>query len=203
MSSLLPPNATPVERNLAAAGAAIDAIPVPVRDIGDPKKCPAGVLPFLAWERSVDRWDPKWPESIKRAVIDTSFFVHERKGTVGAIRRVVEPLGYLLSVVPWYQMVPPGRRGTFQLEIGVLDIGITEQMYEELERLIDDAKPLSRHMTSLVISMVTRSSIYHSAVALLGEELTVYPYIPEEVVVNGMIGAVGSAHTIDTLTVSQ
>lgn len=58
-------------------------------------------------------------------------------------------------------------------------------------------------MTSLVISMVTRSSIYHSAVALLGEELTVYPYIPEEVVVNGMIGAVGSAHTIDTLTVSQ
>lgn len=63
MSSLLPPNATPVERSLATGGAAIADIPMPIRDIGDPATCPAEVLPFLASERSVDRWEPDWPEA--------------------------------------------------------------------------------------------------------------------------------------------
>lgn len=203
VTRLLPPNATQVERNIATAGAAIERIPLPIRDLGDAAKCPANVLPFLAWERSVDRWDPNWPEGTKRAVISASFFVHQRKGTVGAIRRAIEPLGYLIRVVPWYDMQPEGPRGTFHLDVGVMDTGITEEMYAELERLIDDAKPLSRHLTGLAISMESRGTVYHSAAVLLGDELTVYPYTPEQIVVSGLEGPRGAAHIVDTLTVTQ
>ncbi|EKQ5242665.1 phage tail protein I [Escherichia coli] len=56
--------------------------------------CPANLLPWLAWSFSVDRWDDKWPEATKRAVIRDAYFIHCHKGTIGAIRRVVEPLGY-------------------------------------------------------------------------------------------------------------
>lgn len=203
MSNPLPPNATLVERNIAKTGAAIADIPIPIRDISDAKTCPANVLPFLAWERSVDRWDPEWPEATKRAVIDAAFFVHERKGTVGAIRRAVEPLGFLIRVVPWYKMVPEGRRGTFQLDIGVLDTGVTEEMYAELERLIDDAKPLSRHMTGLTISMESRGKQAMSAAFYLGDEITVYPYAPEPISVAGNQPSLGATHIVDTFTVSQ
>ncbi len=51
-------------------------------------------------------------------------------------------------------MVPHRRRrppGTFRLDIGVLETGITEEMYQEMERLIADAKPLSRHLIGLNI----------------------------------------------------
>ena len=34
----------------------------------------------------------------KRAVIRDAYFIHCHKGTIGAIRRVVEPLGYLINV---------------------------------------------------------------------------------------------------------
>lgn len=204
MTSLLPPNATPLERNLASVGAeAIAGVPVPLRDLWNPATCPPALLPFLAWAFSVDRWDPDWPIETKRAVTASSYFVHKKKGTIGALRRVVEPLGFLIRVIEWHQATPNFERGTFKLDIGVLDSGITEEMYQELERLIDDAKPLSRHLTGLAISMETRGAMRYGAIAYLGDELTVYPYTPEEIVVSGVARTAAAAHLVDTLTVTQ
>ncbi|MGI0433872.1 phage tail protein I [Pseudomonas aeruginosa] len=39
-----------------------------------------------------------WPESARRGAIRSAFFIHSRKGTIGALRRVVEPLGTLIEV---------------------------------------------------------------------------------------------------------
>src|SRR5690606_642898 len=114
----------------------------------------------LAYQESVDRWSDAWPDQVKRQVINDSFFVHKRKGTIGAIRRVVEPFGYLLEVVEWFQEELPGPRGTFRLRLGVNNEGITEETYLELERLIDQAKPLSRHMLGLQITLIGRGQLY-------------------------------------------
>lgn len=203
MDNLLPPNATPLERRLAEVGAALDSVPVPVRDVWNPDTCPVEFLPFLAAAFSVDRWDTSWSEKTKRAVISAAYFVHKKKGTIGALRRVVEPLGYLIRVLEWWQINPPGPRGTFQLDIGVLDTGITAEMYLELERLIDDAKPLTRHMLGMAISVEVRGTEYAGVSAYLGDELTVYPYTPSEVVSTLTWGTTGSTHTIDTITVKQ
>lgn len=202
VSDLLPPNASAIERNLAATGAAIDDIPIPIRDIGDAKACPDSVLPFLGWARSVDRWEPTWPDATKRAVVDSSFFVHQHKGTVGAIRRAIEPMGYLIRVVPWYDMEPPGPRGTFALDIGVLDKGITEDTYEELELLIDGAKPLSRHLTGLAINVEVRGAVRLAGAPLLGDVLTVYPFAPDVITAAGSLRHAGAFHIIDTVTVA-
>jgi phage tail P2-like protein len=201
MSNLLPPNATTLERNLAAAAAAIEGVPVPLRDLWNPDTCPLAWLPFLAVAFSVDRWDPTWSEKTKRGVIKAAYFVHKKKGTIGALRRVVEPLGYLIRVVEWWQINPPGPRGTFRLDIGVLDTGITEEMYLELERLIDDAKPLTRHMLGLAISVEVRGTEYIGAASYLGDELTVYPYTPTLITTTGGWTTAGATHVIDTLTV--
>ena len=201
MSNLLPPNATILERNLAAAAAAIEGVQIPLRDLWNADACPVAWLPFLAYAFSVDRWDPTWSEKTKRNVIKAAYFVHKKKGTIGALRRVVEPLGYLIRVQEWWQTNPPGQRGTFQLDIGVLDTGITEEMYLELERLIDDAKPLARHLLGLSISVEVRGTEYIGVSAYLGDELTVYPYTPGEVVTSLTWGTSGSTHLIDTITV--
>ncbi|MFQ2671503.1 phage tail protein I [Aeromonas caviae] len=201
MTTLLPPSTSRTERNLATAGAAAQQLPIPLRTLWSPWTCPAHLLPYLAASWSVDRWDDNWPEATKRQVIANSYFVHSRKGTIGAIRRVVEPLGYLIRVLEWWQETPNAAPGTFKLDIGVLDTGITETMYQELERLIADAKPMTRHLTGLAISMETRGQIYMAAACYLGDELTIYPYSPGVIEVSGQAWHGGITHTIDTMTI--
>ncbi|MGF6141377.1 phage tail protein I [Pseudomonas laurylsulfatiphila] len=199
--SLLPSGSTPLERAATEAMADAVALKVPLRDLWNPDRCPLLLLPYLAWALSVDRWDQSWSEKTKRSVIRASFFVHKRKGTINAIRRVVEPLGYLIELTEWWQTVPIGTPGTFALTIGVLDTGITEEMYQEVERLIDDAKPLSRHLTGLAISLESQGVLNVAVSVYEGDEIDVYPPVMRDIEVTGTFGVVGREHSIDTLDV--
>lgn len=199
MKSLLPINSTQLERAIEAASA--DRTVIPLRSLYNPTTCPVHLLPHLAWAWSVDRWDDRWTEAAKRNAIRASFYIHSRKGTTGALRRVVEPLGYLLEVIEWWQTVPEGPPATFALRVGVLDTGITEEMFSELERLIDDAKPVSRHMTGLDITLETRLDAYTGFAIYDGDEIDVYPWTnPDiDVVIQGYKGV--SEYTLDELDV--
>ena len=72
--------------------------------------------------------------------------------------------------------------GTFRLEIDLNDIGITEPMIKELERIIGDAKPVSRHISQLKLSVSAYGTEYVGAAITDGEVITVYPpnYEPED-----------------------
>lgn len=200
--SLLSNTSTRLERLAAQALAEIQRVPVPLRQLYDPDACPVELLPYLAWTFSVDRWDTAWPEAAKRAAIRSAYFIHQRKGTIGALRRVIEPLGYLIEVQEWWETLPPGTPGTFALKVGVLDTGITEPMFQELIWLIDDAKPISRHMTRLLISLETRSALPVGVAAHDGEVLTVYPYAPGPIEVSARAVHVGGAdHSHDIMSV--
>lgn len=199
---LLPANASELERLAAEAFAQIERVPVPLRDLWNPDACPVELLPILAWSFSVDRWSQAWPESAKRNAIKAAYFIHAHKGTIGALRRVVEPLGYLIEVREWWEEAPLGVPGTFRLLIGVLDSGIDEVMYQELTWLIDDAKPLSRHLAGLAIGLEVRGRTYMGAAAIDGEILTVYPYAPGPIEVSSQALLFGGAvHSIDTMSV--
>ncbi|EFG3094366.1 phage tail protein I, partial [Escherichia coli] len=146
-NSLLPPSASSFMRCAEAVGTRITDIPVDLNTLWSPDTCPVHLLPYLAWAFSVDRWDRNWPEETKRQVIRDAWLIHRHKGTISALRRAVEPLGYLIEVKEWWQLNE--EPGTFRIVVGVLDQGITDEMYQELERLIADAKPVSRHLTGL------------------------------------------------------
>ncbi|WP_010213945.1 phage tail protein I [Pseudomonas sp. R81] len=201
VARLLPGNATELERLGAEALAQIERVPVPLRDLWNPDTCPVALLPYLAWAFSVDRWSQAWPESAKRNAIKAAYFIHSRKGTIGALRRVVEPLGYLIEVVEWWETVPEGVPATFALKIGVLDTGITEEMYQELTWLIDDTKPLTRHLTGLAISLESTGSVFIGACVYEGDELSVYPPTQRDIDVSGAFRLGGREHHIDTMDI--
>ncbi len=198
---LLPPNASQLEQLAAEALAQIERVPVPIRDLINPDRCPAHLLSYLAWAFSVDRWDATWSEAIKREVIKASYFVHSRKGTIGALRRVVEPLGYLIEVREWWQEQPLGTPGTFRLLVGVLDTGITEEMYQELTWLIDDAKPVSRHLVGLAIGLDVTGTAHVGAALTTGDELSVYPPASRDIEVGGTLAWGAREHVIDTMDI--
>lgn len=199
MRSLLPLNSTPLERAIEATF--VEQTLIPLRTLYNPDTCPLHLLPHLAWAWSVDRWDPAWSEPVKRAAIKASFYIHKHKGTIGALRRVVEPLGYLIEIIEWWQTVPEGVPGTFALKVGVQDTGITEGMFQELERLIDDAKPVTRHLTGLDITLETHLNAHVGFAVYDGDEIDVYPWSnPDlDVLIQGCHGV--SEYNLDELDV--
>ena len=171
--SLLPPSASDFMRCVERGATRLSALPVSLNQLWDPDTCPVALLPYLAWALSVDRWDRDWTEETKRQVIRDAWAIHRHKGTISAIRRVVEPFGYVINVTEWWETGDP--RGTFRLDIGVLDVGITEKMYTEMERLIADARPVSRHLVGLNIMQDIQGYLYTGGVMYDGDVITIYP----------------------------
>ena len=199
-NDLLPPSASRMERVAARVCASLGEVPVPLRQLWNPWTCRADLLPYLAWAFSVDRWDEAWPINTKRKAVADAFYLHKYKGTTGAMRRVVEPFGFFIRVNEWWNI--DTAPGTFTLDIGVEDQGITEDTYLELERLISDAKPCSRHMIGMSINLQTSGPHWVGAASYLGEEITIYPYINETIISGGTVHEGGAVHVIDTMRVN-
>ncbi|HBT4726461.1 TPA: phage tail protein I [Klebsiella variicola subsp. variicola] len=188
MNSLLPPGSSALERRLAQACSGISDLNVPLRDLWNPWKCPAKFLPYLAWAFSVDRWDEDWTETQKRQAIIDSFWLHQRKGTIAAVRRVIEDMGFSPSLTEWWQVDDPA--GTFRLEIDVNEVGLTSKSLDELNRLINETKPVSRHVAQLAISTRVTGNVFVGATLYSGEIISIYPDdydAADDVFYNGMI----------------
>ena len=171
--TLLPPNATPLERALEQALARIEDVPVSVDTLWDPWRCPADLLPWLAWAWSVDEWDADWPEEVKRRVIATSPEVHRLKGTRAAVERALKAIGVFAEIVEWWQKSPKGQPGTFSVTAWVneqLYAGgavLTERVQLAVKRWIDATKPLSRSYDYVVGALFGDQLAVASAAAAL------------------------------------
>lgn len=177
-----------LEQRAAEACAVISDLSVPLRDLWNPWKCPVKFLPYLAWAFSVDRWEETWSEVEKRKEISDAFWIHQRKGTISAIRFVIEKMGYSISIDEWWQVADPA--GTFRIEVDINDIGLTPSMLSDLNRLIDETKPVSRHMAQMNISAKVYGDIYIGAALCCGEIITIYPEdheSEENILYNGVI----------------
>ncbi|MEB3437904.1 phage tail protein I [Pseudomonas sp. A2] len=174
--SLLPGNASDLERRAAEALAEISRVPIPLPDLLNPDRCPESLLPYLAWAFSVDRWHADWPAETKRKAIKDAYFVHAHKGTIGAVRRVVETLGYELDISEWWQQQPLGTPGTFSIGIDQGDRPLPDSTQRELQRLVEDAKPVSRQFDHITIrGRLTAHSYVGAAVVSSDAADLIYP----------------------------
>lgn len=172
-ASLLPSNRTPLEQALAQVSMEKPDLPNVLRRMISPATCPVELLPWLAIQRSVDRWDPTWSETIKRKVVKDSFEVHQRKGTVAALRQVVEPFADLIDITEWHQLEPMGEPGTFSMSLALFESGLSEQGLADLERMITDTKPISRHLVGLNITYSPKGELFLGAAICSGDEVVI------------------------------
>lgn len=120
MTSILPPNATELERALELLlDARSDGLNVPLRDLWRAETCPEDLLPWLAWALSVDQWSPDWPLHIRRARVAAAIAIQRIKGTAKSVSDVVESFGGNVLVREWHEMDPPGIPHTFALTVSL------------------------------------------------------------------------------------
>ena len=94
--SVLPRNSTQLERDLEQVSATAIDLPIGLRDLWSPERCPAALLPWLAWAFSIadeEGWSYAESEQARRNIISRAAQIHRKKGTVWSIREVFRLLG--------------------------------------------------------------------------------------------------------------
>ncbi len=171
-ADLLPPSATPQERALSLAAArAASPDADGMRRIWNPDTCPVALLPWLAWSLGVEPWETAWADDQKRDAIRAAFEVRRRRGTVGAIRRAVDALGYGRVIVV------EGIEGpyTFGLRMDATAAGLTEAKLREIEAVAERAKNARSHLRSLVAVSESAAGSRLCAASVCADIITVRP----------------------------
>lgn len=174
MSDLLPSNASDQERAISEAIERAGAVPVVVREVWNPDTCPSAILPWLAWAFSLDEWNPNWSDEQKRGAIKAGIAVHQRKGTIGALRAALNGLGLNLKLTEWFQKAPMGNPYTLSVDIVVEQepIGGLED-FNRIEAVVESTKNLRSHLDALNVKAITRGTEYFAAKCIMGETVNI------------------------------
>nr|WP_237391089.1 phage tail protein I [Cedecea sulfonylureivorans] len=140
-----------------------------VRWVKNPDLCPAELLPWLAWEFAVDFWDGSWSEEQKRQVIKDAAYVHQHRGTAGAVRRALGSVSLPTTVIEWWEDAPRKDPYTFRIEVysqQAIDAGL----YDMIRRQVEKAKNLRSQLSTIdVIADLGGEGAYYT-----GGATTVY-----------------------------
>lgn len=180
--TLLPISASILERHVEQSVARIEDVPVdPLHTIWNPETCAVELLPWLAWAVRVPEWSSNWPEQVKRDTISAAIIGRRKAGTAGAVKSALEAMGLNIELKEWFEQDPPGDPGTAHATLQLKDFGLPENDSKLLDRVIDATKNVRSHLT-LDIAITSVHSSGFKGVPVLGEEITVTPYTPTELV---------------------
>jgi len=151
-NSLLPSNASELERAIEQISAQVEAVPIDFQKIWRPYDCPPELLPWLAWAFNVDLWQSDWSVETKREVIATAIEWHRHKGTPWSIKHMLKFAGAPdTSILEWWQQHPTGPFDphTFCLVVWsdpssnprILD----QDFLEYIRDFVDISKPVRSH----------------------------------------------------------
>jgi len=150
--TLLPPNATRLERALEWATARLGNISAPIDTLLDPMTIDIDWLPWLGWGLSLDSWDAGWSDLVKRQAVAESIALHRIKGTRLSVETVLRRFDQLARIVEWHETAPRGTPHTFEIILpidvdGALPGGTrtTAAFAEAIIREISRVKPLREH----------------------------------------------------------
>lgn len=187
--TLLPANATKYERALEKTCARSFDLPVLINTLRNPWECPLNVLPWLAYEWSVDEWNESWTEQQKRATVAASIAVHKKKGTRGAVEDALNALDINVLAAEWWEFEPKQEPGTFALRVD--DVMQAADAYTEVVRVVNAAKNTRSHLSYIEVPQSTPGEISIGGIVRqtveLGATLPLNPQVGADIVAGGLV----------------
>lgn len=149
----------------------------------------ASALPALAEQfhvQGLEGWLFTTDEREKRELIKQAIELHKYKGTIWAVRRVLEILSLPGTISEWFEY--GGRAYFFKVDIELVDKGMDENLFNDLVELIHEYKNTRSKLEALIVWIINQSAIPVIGCALYGGELTsVLPFQIREVQQNTSI----------------
>lgn len=198
--TLLPPNATPLERALAKA-CAMPHSPEEIRKLWNHRTCPLHLLPWLAWAWSVDEWDTAWTEAQQRAMVGASIKLHKKKGTVWAVREALLRSG-LESVRVIEKPADAAHWSHFDVDVAVVDRPLTEHAINRAAALIEENKAQRSVLRTMRAKLQSTAGIYWGMHLQSGDVCTVLPLEPQDITPESLpLGMALTMHDAMTSTI--
>ena len=168
--SKLPPSASPLERVMEQIFfEEIALIERDIKDFLDPYKCRTDLLPYLAWEMSVDDWDESWDEKTKRDVIAAAIEIHSYKGTRYALDKSIESIRQDgLSVTEWFEDKVKLRPGFFRVNLQARNSDIDESTVPQIHKAVNNAKNTRSNLESISITSQVNNPVKNSVISRMG-----------------------------------
>lgn len=170
MSSLLPPNATALEKAIEQLGEKITALPVPFVSLHRIDSCPEQFLPWLAWEHRVEYWNPDWSEADKRNAITNAETFNAQRGTRSSLQSLLDTVVTGYQLIAWHQFNPKGTPYTFVVRVPdqiLLSIEQLAQIYTAV-----DATKSQRDLYSVDARVKTDGHMVVAGAVHFGESVT-------------------------------
>lgn len=178
-NSLLPPNTTALDRAAEAVIVGhLAAIDQPHRALWNPDTCPLELLPWLAWQLSVDEWSESWPQERKRNAIKQSIALHRKRGTPWAVRQAVQRVG--VENVQLAERITGAHWAEFDLVFDVREMPLTEETIARAIAQVNAYKAARSHLRRLTLSLSQRVTVARNTFCVGVEHVTVYPRIKTE-----------------------
>ncbi len=165
--SLLPPNATKLERALERTIS--DELQIDlssVRSLWDYESCSPALLPWLAWAMSVDHWDDSWDDATKRTVVGSAAEVHRQKGTLAAVRTALKSVWSDVTIREWFEYGGSPYRFRVDLTANVDDSGYHSDLASRIIRYAKASKPARSRLEQLTILLRSQDVAAYTAAAL-------------------------------------
>lgn len=198
--SLLPENATPLERAFERAFAdLLEEIDAPFPELLDPHQTPPAFLPYLAADRGVNEWDANASDEEKRATVAAAWPTKRLAGTRRALELAVRSLGLEPEVIAWHKTDPAGTPYSLHV-IAVNSDVLDADTQTRLEARLEAAKA-ERDVLTLEVVGESRGWAYVGAVTYDGEATQIYPYVAEDAEVRGLFTIGLGLDTIDAASV--
>lgn len=152
--STLPPSASAMERALEQVfWEEIAHIEREIKDFLDPWKCRLDLLPYLAWEVSVDDWDDSWDEKYKRQVVAMALEIHTYKGTRYAVDKSIEAIrSDSLRAVEWFEDPDNLAPGEFRVDLISQQSPVDSETLSSVYRAVNNAKNTRSHLKGITIT---------------------------------------------------
>lgn len=116
-------------------------------------------LDELAWELNIDWWESEWDIEIKRATINESQKINEKRGTKYSVEKILESVFGTGTVLEWFEY--SGSPYHFK----VYGLGeMTEERIEKFRKLIEITKPARAVLDSIESISPLESKTYLGAV---------------------------------------
>lgn len=169
--SLLPPNASILIKDLEAVlGEALD-LETLNRFVNNPSVAPQNILPWLAWAVSADDWSDSWSEEVRRNVIKASIEVHQRKGTIGALKKALEAFNYTnIKVEEWFDY--GAEPYFFRVFFDVVEPGFDVNILPDVQKVIDNTKNARSHLESLRAYLSAEMGLTYLGSIIISKEVT-------------------------------
>ncbi|HGY3718487.1 TPA: phage tail protein I [Citrobacter gillenii] len=133
----------------------------------------ASALPSLAEQfhvQGLEGWLFATNEQEKRELIKQAIELHKYKGTVWAVRRVLEILSLPGTISEWFEY--GGKAYFFKVEIELINKGMDENLFNNLVDLIHEYKNVRSKLEALIVWIINQSAIPVIGCAIFGGEIT-------------------------------